>query len=173
MRIGESKKIDNLAEQLLEVLDRDAEHLNLALEYFNKIRAAVIKRDEAGLVELLERIEGESRSYSENEYRRQKLRKEIAAVLGWDAEDVRLSALENVLSPENAIRVSARKEIIGSLVTKVKTEHLGTAMFLSECSRLNEMLLRTIFSNVGEGVTYNFKGAAGWKHQRGVVNVRL
>ena len=168
--IGIEDKID----ELLAVLDTDIRHIQQNLSYLNELRSYVIKRDDAALSKLLELIRGRSDSYQSNELKRQSVRKELAGALGWSLEQVTLTALVSGLSREKREQVTRKKEELSSLIKDLKKEHLSTALLLSECARINRMLLKEIFNLGNSGtVYYGSNGAAKRQSDMAFVNLQL
>ena len=165
---GNSKKID----RLFVVLDEDIEHIKRTLSCLNELRSLVIKRDDTGLAKLLEGIQTESNSYAANESKRRSIRKELADFFGCDMKQMTLTRLESELGEEEKAELAERKSKLRTLISELKTEHLSTAMLLSECARLNGLLLRGVF-NLGNTatVTYNSDGFA--KRQRDTTFVNM
>jgi hypothetical protein len=122
--------------------------------HLNELRRLVIKRDDAALGKLLERIQTESDRYRPNESCRQSIRKELANALGCDLEKVTLSALEASLPKAKKDEVTRMKAKLRSLTGELKKEHLSTALLLSECARFNNLLLKSIFDLGRTGVVY-------------------
>jgi len=151
--------IEAKVDELLAVLDEDIRHVRASLERLDELRSLVIKRDQAGLGRLLEKIREESQEYSLNESKRESMRMEFAADLWRPVGDITLSRLESVLGDQRRAEVAQKKAILRSLMQKLKKEHARTAMLLSDCARFNGALLRSIVDprNTGAG-TYGSDG---------------
>jgi flagellar biosynthesis/type III secretory pathway chaperone len=140
----------------------------------NKLRSLVIKRDDVGLGRLLEIIKTESNNYKKNESERHKIRKELANALGWDAKKMTLSALEANLPKEKKAQITTIKKKLMSLITELKKEYLSTTLLLSECTRFNNKLLKSIFDfGKNEMVYYNSNGATKRQTDTAFVNLQL
>ena len=137
--------IGDRIDELLVVLDRDIQHIEDSLSRLDELRSLVIKRDEAGLGDLLRRIRCQIDSYAENECKRQSIRKDLARVLDGNIQEVTLSKLETILPAERGVQVADRKAKLTALIGKLKKEHLSTSMLLLECARINSALVRAIF----------------------------
>ena len=168
-----NKRLEDLADELMEVLDEDVCQINLNLERLNRLRSAVIKRDEEGLRVLLNTIREESDEYEQVEIKRHELRRKLADILGCSIEEMNLSKLCSNAPEGKRALVAGRQRELGELMEKLRIEHTCTSMLLKECSRLNKMLLRGIFGSGKETVTYNARGNASWEMQKGIVNFRL
>ena len=166
-------RLYKLVDELLEVLDEDIDHIRLSLEAMDKLRALVIKRDEEELKVLLAAIRYSSADYKTVETRRQVIRNQLAGILGCRAEQMNLSNLRAHLPAEKGELVGRKQKEVSELVRKLRTECMLTEMLLKECSRFNNIILRKIFGNGLETVTYNGRGKASWQAQSKVVNLRL
>jgi hypothetical protein len=164
--------IEEKVDELLACLEKDAQRVQESMSQLNELRRLVIKRDDVALGKLLETIQAESDRYRTQESQRQSIRKELAAVLGCDAGQMTLSALEKSLSRAKADQVSRMKARLKSLIQELRKEYLSTVLLLSECSRLNDMLLKSIFNLGGTGgMYYNASGVT--RRQTGVTFVNL
>lgn len=71
-----------------------------------------------------------------------------------------LSRLQTELSGEKKTQVAERKIELQALIGKLKKEHAGTMMLLSDCARFNSMLLKSIFQLGATGeITYSPQGS--------------
>jgi hypothetical protein len=154
-----SSGIEELIEELLALLDTDAVRLEMTLSTLNKLRAGVIKRDEAGLEQLLETLKSQQDDRDAIENKRSKLRHIAAVAFGCADEEVNLSRIMEHVPPLSRQKVAQRQQTLARLVEKLKTEYTATAVLLNECSRFNRMLLDSIFGSRSKGVaTYNASG---------------
>ncbi|MHC4500298.1 MAG: flagellar export chaperone FlgN [Planctomycetota bacterium] len=167
-------EIEGKVDELLVVLDKDIQHIQESLSRLNELRSLVIKRDDAALDGLLEKIRVESDGYAANELKRQSIRKELAIALGCNFEQMTLSRLEAALSEGKEAQVSRRKTRLRSLTKDLKKEQLSTALLLSECARFNRLLLNSIFDLGKTGTTtYNSSGATSRQSDTAFVNLQF
>ena len=166
--------IEDKVDELLVFLDRDIQHIQESLLKLNELRRLVIKRDDAALGKLLESIQAEADSYRNHELNRQPIRKELANALGCNVEQMTLSTLEASLPKGKKAQVTQRKAKLRSLIKELKKEHLSTALLLSECARLNKLLLKSIF-DIGktEVVYYDSNGATRRQTDTAFVNLQF
>jgi hypothetical protein len=163
-----------MVDELLGVLDADIEHLHRGLSWLDELRALVVKRDEAGLCRLLETIRLESDGCAANEQKRQSIRKELAGILGCEQRQLTLSLLENFAPEERKADIVERKENLRTLAGQLKKEHRRTAMLLSDCARINGLLLKSILECGRCGAAlYDASGAKTRQGDAGFVNMRL
>jgi hypothetical protein len=166
--------IEDKVDQLLVCLDRDARHMHESLQQLNEMRRLVIKRDEAALGKLLENIQSVSDCYRDHELNRKSIRKELADSLGFDVEQMTLSALESCLPEEKKDRVTQMKTKLRSLSSELKKEYLSTALLLSECARFNNLLLKGIFDlGKAESVHYKSNGKTRRQIDMAFVNLQI
>lgn len=165
--------LDGLTDELLSVLGDDIRHIRQTLERLDALRAAVVTRDEEGLKCLLDEVADEQRSYELVERRRDGIRKQMADVLGCGIEEMNLSKLCGELTGERRDLVTQAQQELKGMCEKLRKEHMATNILLKECSRFNNLLLRSILGNGRETVTYNSRGDASWELQRGMVSIRL
>ena len=173
-----AKKLQNAdqdkVDELLIILDKDAQHIEESLSRLNELRRLVIKRDDTALGKLLKSIQSESDSYRNNELKRQSIRKELATALDCRLEQMTLSRLEEVLPEEKKAQVTERKEKLRLLTGELKKEHLSTAILLSDCARFNSLLLRSIFDLRKTGmVYYDSNGTAKRQTDTAFVNLKF
>jgi hypothetical protein len=167
-------EIEDKVDELLACLDKDSRHIQESLSQLNKLRSLVIKRDDAGLGTLLKIIQTESDSYRNHESKRQTIRKELANALGCNTEQMTLSALEASLPKGKKAQVTKKKAKLMSLIEELKKEYLSTTLLLSECTRFNNLLLKSIFDLGKTGtVYYNSNGATKQQTDMAFVNLQL
>jgi len=161
-------------DELLGVLDADIEQVQRWLSRLDELRGLVIKRDEAALGRLLETIRLESEGYAVNEGKRQLVRGELAGLLGCEQGQLTLSRLEDFAPEERKADIVERKNKLRALVEQLKREHRRTAMLLSDCARINGLLLKSILECGRCGaVLYDASGAKTRQGDAGFVNMRL
>jgi hypothetical protein len=165
--------LDGLTDRLLLVLADEIENIERTLERLDGLRAAVIRRDEEGLNDLLEEVKNEQAGYALIEQKRGVIRNKMSEVIGCDIGQMNLSKLCCELAGERRDLVAQAQQKLKELCAKLKKEHMATNILLKECSRLNNLLLRGILGNGKEAVTYNSRGNASWELQRGMVSIRL
>ena len=167
-------EIEDKVDELLAVLDKDSGHIQESLLKLNELRSLVIKRDDAALGKLLESLQTESDSYRSHELKRQSIRQDLANALGFNLEQMTLSALEASLPKEKRAQVTRRKAELESLIKKLNKEHLSTALLLSECTRFNKLLLKSIFGlGKNDVVYYNSNGATRRQTDMAFVNLQF
>lgn len=167
-------EIEDKVDELLDCLDKDDERIQKSMSQLNELRSLVIKRDDSGLGILLKIIQTESENYRNQETKREKIRKELSNALGYGTEKLTLSVLAENLSKEQKAKVIKKKTRLASLIKELKKEYIDTALLLSECSRFNNLLLKSIF-NLGktETVYYKANGATNKQSDTTFVNMKF
>ena len=138
--------IEKQTDEMLGCLDVDIEHIQKNLACLNEMRGLVIKRDDVALQNLLDQIQNGSDSFKEHETKRQMIRKILADSLDCDVSKINLTMLEKELPEAKSILVREKKEKLKSLIDEFKKEYTSTIILVSECSRFNKMLLKSIFN---------------------------
>lgn len=169
-----ANSIEAAVDALLAVLDEDIRHVEASLLQLDALRSSLVKRDDAALEQLLKDLQSQAKTRTANEQRRQFLREELAASLGYDVKDLTLSKLQAELGDFQAEAVSNRQERLKSLVMDLKREHRLTAMLISDCSRFNRSLMRILFGSKAAGsTTYGASGKAKNQNSVGLMNLQL
>ncbi|MHC4622297.1 MAG: flagellar export chaperone FlgN [Planctomycetota bacterium] len=169
-----ARSIEDKVDELLVILDEDIQHIQKSLLQLNELRSMVIKRDDVGLGELLERIRPASEERAAGELKRRSIREELAAEMGCPPEQVTLSRLETVLPREKRAEVAQRKTQLKLLVAELKKEHLSTSLLLLECARFNRLLLRSILDfGRTDTLIYSSDGTASRQIDQTFVNLRF
>jgi len=167
-------EIEEKVDALLTCLDKDVQLLQEGLSRLDELRRLVIKRDDDALGKLLEQIQGEVDQHRRHERNRQSIRLELAAALGYEPNQTTLSALQTILPKGRKEKITEKKEKIRSLVEKFRKEHLKTILLLSECSRFNNMLLKSLFNlSKVENFSYTSKGSAKRQTDVALINLQL
>ena len=164
------KKLD----QLLEVLDADAEQMNRNLRWLEQLRELLVKRDEKALHRLLQHIQAQSSKHQETETRRCQLRNELARAMACSADKVTLSMLaESVCQPRSS-RITEKKHTLNELAARLKREYFTTTMLIADCSRFNRHLLDTVFGfNRNKNTTYSIRGQKRQNTESSIVNLKF
>jgi hypothetical protein len=159
---------------LLDVLERDVEHIGRTMSYLNELRGLVIKRDERGLGRLLDAIRTESQEYAGIEQSRQLMRKEMAEAFGCKPEEMTLTFLKKCACGEVKDTIAEIQQKLKTTVGRLKGEYAATVKLVSECARINSILLKTIFERKQPGlVCYDSAGLTNRQGDAAFMNMRL
>ena len=166
--------INEKVDRLLEALARDRRHLQLGLDRLEQLRGNMIKNDVDAMENMLKTIRAESDSHVANEYIRQNLRKELAAILRVDLKEMTLVRIaESVTNPRKHQLLQIRTELKG-LTADMKVRFQATAMLIKENARLNTMLLNSLMNSKNENsMTYNARGIASRDTNSAFMNYNL
>jgi len=167
-------EIEDKIDELLACLERDIEHVQKSLSSLDELRSFVIKHDNDALGKLLENVKDESDNYRKHEKKRQLIRSELAKCLNCSLKDTTLSKLEAIVPEEKRAYVTQTKTKLKTLVRELRKEYSSTAMLLSECTRFNKLLLKSIFNFGNTGaVVYNADGKTKEQNDRAFVNLQF
>lgn len=166
--------LESLISELMNVLDADIECLQDGLSILDEMRSLVVKRDEAALRRMLERIRLGPGGQDDNAARRTAVRSQIAALLGWRQSDVTLTRLMETAPAMWRSAVAEKRERLIALTGAMQREYSKTALLLSECSRFNRVLLRRILELGGVATsTYTAQGVAKPQAQAAFMNMQF
>jgi len=167
-------ELSGKTEELLGVLQCDIEHLERTLLYLNDLRSFVVKRDEKGLGRLLEDIRTEAQEYSVNEQRRSRIRGEIGNLLECKPEKLTLTVLKTHLAGPAKSAIAECQERLKTLAGGLQKEYAATVALLSDCARINALLLKAIFDRgPARLVCYDSSGSTSRPSDAAFMNMRL
>lgn len=166
-------RLNELIDELLSVLADDVTHLEQSIERLRKMREHIIKRNENDLRSLLEEIQQAATGYQQVERRRAEVRGKIADLLGLGRESLTLTRLRDCLDEPLSLRVWERQGHLRELAEKMQREHSVTLMLLHESARFNSLLLRSIFGQGTEAVTYTARGESRRQGTNGLMSYRF
>jgi hypothetical protein len=161
----------DLLVELNEVLDQEQRRVEITLTQLDDLRSAVIRRDEAGLQDLMARIQARQNDFSQLDQRRQHLRQRLAEWIGCGPDRLNLTRLIRGLPPEQGDPLRQRQQQVYNRVRQLKMEHHLTGLLLADCARMNRMLLRMMLGGVGD--SYNAQGQSSWQVQDRLVSVQM
>jgi len=167
-----ANSIETKVDALLTVLDEDIRHAETTVGLLDTLRSLLIKRDDAGLEQLLRDLRNRTQTYGSIEERRQALRSELADALGYDAAQMTLSILRRRLSGPRRAAVADRQMQLKSWLGRLKREYALTQRLVVDCARFNRSLMDVFFGvDSRSRTTYGATGAL--KHQTGMGMVSL
>jgi len=155
------------------LLDEEASLLDLRRSQLASLCGAIVDRDEDAVERLLEQIERAQELQAAADEKLDALRRKLAECLHCPNEKVKLSALIAALSePQRTALAEQRRKII-ELADRLQLEHMRTVMLLTECSRINRMLLESLFPDSQGVTTYSEAGPEPWRPETGLVDAEL
>ena len=172
LRIEE--EVCHKTEALLAVLEGDIRTLQDRLSTLDRLRGLLIKHDEKGLEGLLQQIQSKANAQTAVEAQRQRLRRQLASLLGCPAPELTLSRLATVVPPTLADRIQLTKKTLRNLVERLRREHRNTGLLLADCMRFNRALFRAIFQQgKAQPVLYGAAGTAKPPCRSHLMNVQF
>ena len=166
--------IEDKINELMIVLDIDISHLQESLLRLNDLRMLVIKRDNGKLGELLLKIEASTNSHKENEQRRDQICKYLAEACGIESEFATLADIEELIDGPLKLEFNQKRSKLKVLAFEVKKDHLSASMLLSDCARVNRMLLDSIFGGgKGREISYSANGSAKRENNINFMSMKL
>jgi len=152
------------------LMDEEIALLDLRRSQLSCLCGAIVDRDEDAVEGLLEQIERAQQLQAATDGKLQALRKVAARRLCRPEGQVKLSGLIAALDEPLRPPLAERRQRIIDLAGRLQQEHMRTVILLTECARLNRMLLEGLFPQ-GEGVTtYDADGAEAWRGEAGLVD---
>ena len=167
-------ELSHKAQELLNVLEKDIEHVEQTISRLDELRGFVIKRDEKNLARLLEEIRNEEQEYSSNEKRRCRMRDELAGLLNCTQKELTLTVLSRRMAEPEQSAIAEKQQKLKALLGSLQSRYVSTAELLSDCARINSHLLKTIFERSRPGlVCYDSSGATSREGGAAFMNMRL
>jgi hypothetical protein len=154
---------DSLVGELLQVLDEEISLLDLRCEQLEKLTRTILDRDNAAMEQLLDAIERAQQAQASADARLSVVRGSLAAELDLPAKELRLSGLAQRLPDELALAVDSRRRRIIGLANAVRRKNLEAAIVLSECARINHLLMQSLFPRESSVTTYQQDGPRTWR----------
>ena len=158
---------------MLAVLDEEISLLVLRQSHLERLWAAILGRDDSAMEKLLEEMEEAQHKQEATDMGVEKLRKSLAGLLGYDQEELQLGDLAKNLPGELGSAVGHRRQQIVSLLEKAREQQLKTSLLLYESSRINRLVLSTIFPQSEPVVTYDQEGQNLWRSETGLIDSEL
>lgn len=155
--------IADLADELLPVLDEGIALLDLRRSQLEAVSCAVIGRDDTALEPLIGRIEQARQSQARADLKLKALCRNLAESLGQGRQKVRLAELIDKLPEPQRLAIDCRRQQISLQAQRFRKQHLETAVLLSECARVNRLLLEALLPGSETVTTYEKGGAAMWR----------
>ena len=164
--------IEANVDALLAVLDDDIRHTDATISQLDTLRMLLIKRDDAGLEQLLRELREQGQAQGRIEQRRQALRQELAGALGCDAKSLTLSVLQRALSGARRAAVADRQTQLKARIARLKREYKLTHALVIDCARFNRSLMRIFFgAESDQRTTYGATGVAKHRTEMTLVNL--
>ncbi len=160
-----------LIDELVHVLDREVALLDLRCIQLAGLSRASIERDDETMETLLREIETTQLSQESTDREIDAVRQRLANLLDWPVDRTRLGSLVGALEGPRQQAVSRRREQIMTLMSRLKHQHMATALVVAESARINRMLLASLCPQSSEVTTYGVAGERSWRPASPLVDV--
>lgn len=162
-----------IMDELEVFLDARQAELLQTLDRLNALRAAVIRRDEPALSQLLEQAQQDADEHRRLDAAQAVLERRLAETFDGLNGPVTLSRLCERLSGDRRAALRQKQQILLELAHRVRNEHEATETLLRECARCNRLLLGAILGRSQQSLTYDPQGHSQWDVHRGLVSMKL
>ena len=162
--------IEPVIEELMAVLDTEAELLEVKRSQLDDLSGLLLRNDNEAVEELLEKIARAEEAQTLLADGLRTLRATLAQACGCDAKDFNLSWLIERLPYEQAQALKRRRELVGDRVRAFRRQHMKTTILLTECSRITGMMLDTLAPS-SSVTTYGSEGSDRWRAGAGLLDM--
>ena len=160
-----------LVDELVKMLDREIDLLDLRCIQLAGLSRASIDRDDEAMEALLVEIENTQFRQESTDRELDSIRRGLANLLGWPVSQTRLGALATVLSGTRRDAVAARRDQIAALIEQLTRQHMATSLVVAESARINRMLLESLCPQSRQVTTYGVRGERSWRGDSPLVDV--
>jgi flagellar biosynthesis/type III secretory pathway chaperone len=167
------KSFDELAEELFIFMDDNILSIGRMLEQLTQLRAAVIRRDEKSLTQMLGNVSGAAAQRTEMQQRQRQLCEIFATRLNCRVEDVNVSYLAGFLEEDRKKNLKTRQQTLRQLTVRLSLEHKATERLLRECMHLNRKLLECIVGRANPALTYGQGGRIQREMQYAMMSFKM
>jgi len=162
--------IQDRVDVLSASLDEQIDLLDLRRRQLAELGEAVVANDNDLLEKLLQEIEDAQGRQAAADRRLREARAAVAEAMGCAASQVRLGELAESLKGPQRTDLERRRSRIIDLSGQLRREHLKAAVLLTECSRVNRMLLACFLPRSQSVTTYTNSGPSRWREGAGLVD---
>ncbi len=160
----------DLADVLVESLQREVELLEDKEQQMERLRQAVIVSDDAALETLMASIARTDIEQSRLDMDVVRCREELTQALAPGKAAMRLAALAQALDGRYATGIERLRGEILQRIRRLRRRHLEMAILLAECSRINRLLLDTLLGRGSAVDTYDASGQCCSERDGGLLN---
>ncbi len=155
-------------------MNEEKELLELKGAHLEALSTAILTRDDESLPEVMRQMEQAQILQDATDQKLLIIRNEIANVLAWPLELVTATKLATQLTGPDKANVEQSRQKIIEIAGQVRRQHLETVLLLSECAKINRMLLEGMFGKQAQPLqTYGRSGHNTWRPETGVVDAEL
>jgi len=154
-------------------LDEEISLLSLRQSHLERLRAAILEREDSAMEELLEEMSKVQQKQTGTDVRLERLCKSLGRLLGYNGEELQLGDLVQSLPDELGLAVGQRRRQILSLLERLRQQQLETSLLLYESSRINRLIISALFPQSEPVLTYDQTGQNLWRSGAGLIDSEL
>jgi len=162
-----------IPDDLIVFLDDQTAAIKKTLYRLDRLRAAIVRRDEGSLEQLMEEVQHEGQRRKENDLRMQRLQIKLSSVLNCSPDEVNMTRLCEQLTGQDRRIVQEKQATLQQLTRDLANERQGTELLLRECARFTRLLLSSMVGTKNQTRTYTAQGQEQWSVHCGLMNVKM
>ena len=173
--MNQSKALQLKVDELIVVLEKDAELIEKSLARLNELRVSLIRRNLDAMNQILLLVKEEAENRTSNDIIRDRIRGELSDILGCDVKSMKIGVLGNYLCEQQRDRLFEKRQVLLNLTKRMYTEHNLTNRLVSEYSKLNHRFLESIFypKSQNKPSVYDASGKVDRDADSAFMNVKL
>lgn len=161
---------EDLLQELLAALEQEIGLLVLRKEQMSALWQSLAAHDNVAMERSLGELERTGAAQAANDRRLALALSRQAQAVGCPPDQARLGRLIAYLDPQDRLAVDRKRKQIVALVRQLRGRHMETALLLSECSRINRLLLDCLGPARQSVTLYDTQGASQWRPATGLVD---
>ena len=162
-----------IPDDLIVFLDDQIADIEQTLYRLDRLRAAVIRRDEGSLEELMEEVRDEGQRKKRTDFRMRQLQIKLSSVLRCVPDEVNMTRLCEQLTGQDRRIIQEKQSTLHQLTRTLSNEHQGTELLLRECARFTRLLLSSMVGANNQTRTYTAQGQEQWNVRCGLMNIKM
>ena len=162
-----------IPDDLIVFLDDQIADIEQTLHRLDRLRAAVVRRDEGSLEELMVEVRDEGLRKKKTDFRMQQLQIKLSSVLRCSPEEVNMTRLCEQLTGQDRQIVQEKQATLQQLTRNLSNERQGTELLLRECARFTRLLLSSMVGVKNQTRTYTAQGQEQWNVHCGLMNIKM
>ena len=162
-----------IPDDLIVFLDDQIADIKQTLYRLDRLRAAVVRRDEGSLEELMEEVRDEGRRKEQTDLRMRQLQIKLSSVLRCPPDKVNMTRLCEHLTGQDRRIVQEKQSTLQQLTRTLSNERQGTELLLRECARFTRLLLSSMVGAKNQTRTYTAQGQEQWNVHCGLMNIKM
>ena len=160
-------RVDSLA----AALDEQVRLLEAKIAQLDELSQCLVASDNDRLERVLAAMEDLARRQSLHEETLLAARRELATAVDCPPGRDRLSDLIVQLTGPHRAVIQERRVGAAAMIKQLRQRHMATAMLLTECSRVNGILLDCLFPESPSVMVYGQQGADPWRSSGRLVDM--